>query len=74
MLLSRIGIHFTSHPLGRNRPQEKPLACPARKKKEGLEPQPKIVGRNHSVQAASLSCSCRCLAETDALTTSCFSK
>src|SRR5258708_33225298 len=49
---SRIGIHFTSHPLGRNRPQEKPLACPARKKKERLEPQSKIVGRNHSVQTA----------------------
>ena len=43
--------------------------------KERLEPRPKIVDRNHSVQAARLSCSsCRCLAETDALTTSCFRK
>jgi hypothetical protein len=65
-------FHF---PPTRTQPSQKKLSpCPARKKKERLEPQPKIAGGNHSVQAASLSCSCRCLADTDALTTSCFSK
>lgn len=41
---------------------------------ERLEPKPEIVRRNHSVQAAHRSCSCRCLAKANALTRSCFNK